>query len=26
MVRGQPVPGGRLGVKIYEIRGGNDGA
>ncbi|EOK7340656.1 hypothetical protein ACS0L7_005225, partial [Escherichia coli] len=21
-----PVPGGRLGVKIYEIRGGNDGA
>ncbi|EOJ9998914.1 hypothetical protein ACSE4Z_004940, partial [Escherichia coli] len=23
---GQPVPGGRLGVKIYEIRGGNDGA
>ncbi|EPF7215099.1 hypothetical protein ACSTV0_005279, partial [Escherichia coli] len=22
----QPVPGGRLGVKIYEIRGGNDGA
>ncbi|EPW7607221.1 hypothetical protein ACWS8K_005257, partial [Escherichia coli] len=25
-VRGQPVPGGRLGVKIYEIRGGNDGA
>ncbi|ENT2090995.1 hypothetical protein ACIZQU_005351, partial [Escherichia coli] len=20
------VPGGRLGVKIYEIRGGNDGA
>ncbi|EOD1796348.1 hypothetical protein ACWMTI_005259, partial [Escherichia coli] len=24
--RGQPVPGGRLGVKIYEIRGGNDGA
>ncbi|MGT5527500.1 RusA family crossover junction endodeoxyribonuclease [Escherichia coli] len=26
IVRGQPVPGGRLGVKIYEIRGGNDGA
>ncbi|HEL8026033.1 TPA: RusA family crossover junction endodeoxyribonuclease [Escherichia coli] len=26
IVRGQPVPGGRLGVKIYEITGDNDGA
>ena len=25
IVRGLPVPGGRLGVKIYEITGGNDG-
>ena len=25
-VRGQTVPGGRLGVKIYELTGGNDGA
>ncbi|EFQ0251354.1 RusA family crossover junction endodeoxyribonuclease, partial [Shigella sonnei] len=26
IVRGQLVPGGRLGVKIYEITGDNDGA
>ncbi|EGW8417529.1 RusA family crossover junction endodeoxyribonuclease [Salmonella enterica] len=26
IVRGQPVPGGRLGVKIFEITGDNDGA
>ncbi|HBA9729122.1 TPA: RusA family crossover junction endodeoxyribonuclease [Escherichia coli] len=26
IVRGLPVPGGRLGVKIYEITGDNDGA
>ncbi|WP_106425826.1 RusA family crossover junction endodeoxyribonuclease, partial [Escherichia coli] len=26
IVRGQVVPGGRLGVKVYEITGDNDGA
>ncbi|EPW6347669.1 hypothetical protein ACWNF4_004347, partial [Escherichia coli] len=26
IVRGQRAPGGRLGVKIYEITGDNDGA
>ncbi|HBA9842516.1 TPA: RusA family crossover junction endodeoxyribonuclease, partial [Escherichia coli] len=26
VVRSQPVTGGRLGVKIYKIAGGNDGA
>ncbi|EOG8346554.1 RusA family crossover junction endodeoxyribonuclease, partial [Salmonella enterica subsp. enterica serovar Montevideo] len=26
IVRGQPSPGGRLGVKIYEITGDSNGA